>query len=37
MGQLENISYNSEFHAQKQSSRNWILMIACVHETLSCN
>ena len=25
MGQFENISYNSEFHAQKQSSGNWIL------------
>ena len=24
MGQFENISYNSEFHAQKQSSGNWI-------------
>ena len=25
MGQFENISYNSEFHAQKQSSGYWIL------------
>ena len=24
MGQFENFSYNSEFHAQKQSSGNWI-------------
>ena len=24
MGQFENISYNSEFHAQKQSSGSWI-------------
>ena len=33
MGQFENISYNSEFHAQMQSSGDWI---AFVHETLSC-
>ena len=25
MGQFENISSNSEFHVQKQSSGNWIL------------
>ena len=25
MGQFENISYNSEFHAQKQSSGTWKL------------
>ena len=27
MGQFENISYNSEFHAQKQSSGNWICVV----------
>ena len=42
MCQFENISYNSVFHAQKQSSGNWLgvssyLMIAFVHERLSGN